>query len=110
MGIVAILVVSESEIATIEPWFTAEWAKENPDKFNQMLHGLGFDINSEIEVQEGLTHRNRFNSVITCTRWVGNERIDKEWLKSGHASQAAKDKACGSRLLEDLYRKKGMFE
>lgn len=110
MGIAAIRIVSESEIATVKDGFTLEWATENPKEFNEMLYELGFDTNSSVELQEDLTHRNSFNAVITCARWVGAERIDARWLRSGYASQEAKDKATGSKMLEDLYRQKGMTE
>lgn len=110
MGIAAVRIISESEIATVMKDFNAQWAAENPIQFNKILKDLGFDTNFEIEVQEGLTHRNSFGAVITCTRWVGSERTDPEWLNSGHASQEAKDKANGSKLLEDLYRQRGMTE
>lgn len=110
MPIAAVRIVSESEIATVKDGFTLQWAIENPKEFNEMLYELGFDTNSMIELQEGLTHRNSFNAVITCARWVGSERVDALWVNSKYASQEAKDKATGSKLLEDLYRRRGMTE
>ena len=110
MPIAAVRIISESEIATVKDGFTLQWAIENPKEFNEMLYELGFDTNSMIELQEGLTHRNSFNAVITCARWVGSERTCPKWLRSGHASQEAKDKATGSKMLEDLYRRRGMTE
>lgn len=110
MGIAAIRIVSESEIATVKEGFNAQWALDNPKEFNNMLFDLGIDIKSAVEVQEGLTHRNGFGNIITCTRWVGSERVDLVWVRSGYASQEAKDKATGSRMLEDLYRQRGMTE
>lgn len=110
MGIAAIRIVSESEIATVKKDFNAQWALDNPTEFKDMLYQLGFDTEFDIEVQEGLTHRNAFGAINTCTRWVGSERTDVKWLISGYASQEAKDKAIGSKLLEDLYRRKGLTE
>ena len=110
MPIAAILVVSESEIATVMPEFNLQWSKDNPEKFKQMLYSLGFDVNSEIECDEGLTHRNRFGAIITCARWVANERTDSEWVQSRYCSQAAKDKSLNNSMLNDLYRQKGMVE
>ena len=110
MPIAAVRIISESEIATVKDGFTLQWAIENPKEFNEMLYELGFDTNSMIELQEGLTHRNSFNAVITCARWVGSERTCPKWLASGYASQEAKDKATGSKMLEDLYRRRGMTE
>jgi uncharacterized protein YllA (UPF0747 family) len=51
-----------------------------------------------------LQHRNRFNESVVCSRWVGNERLDTAWIKSGYASRSAIDKASGSRMTEDVYR------
>ncbi len=42
--------------------------------------------------------------------WFGSERLCEEWLNSGYASKEAKDKAKGSRLLDELYRSRGLTE
>ena len=65
----------------------------------QCKHCLG---NKPIEKQEGLTHRNRLNEVVTCSRWVANERTDSEWIKTGYASREAKNLSSGSKLVRDL--------
>ena len=45
-----------------------------------------------------------FNQIVVCSRWVGEERLDSAWIKSGYASRPAIDKASGSKLTEDIYR------
>lgn len=110
MKIAALCIVSVSEIAKVMPNITYDWIDNNPEKFQDMLYQIGMDISRSIEKQENITHRNRFDEVVTCDRYVGDERIDKEWTTSGYASQAAKDKATGSKLLLDLYRLRGAVE
>ena len=107
--IAAIVYISLSEIQTIAPWVDLEFIENNEEVFEQMLYDLGLDLNYPYETQD-VTHRNRFGSVITCPRYVGKERLDKEWLKSGYSSVEARDKALGSRILTDSYRLRGMTE
>lgn len=107
-SIVALCIVSESEIARVIPEYSYDMPNDNPVLFNLILFQLGIDTTKRIEIQTGLMHRNRLNEVVLCSRFVGEERQDVEWLNSGYASQHAKDKASGSRLLEDLYRAKNL--
>jgi hypothetical protein len=110
LKIAAVSYVSLSEIQTVAPWVTDEFVEENPDVIKKMLFDLGMDVyNYPHEVQE-VTHRNRFNNIITCKRFVGNERIDKEWIDSGHCSVEARDKSLDNKILTDLYRSKGLVE
>ena len=109
MEIAALIIVSLSELQTIDKKYTEEWANENQEELEVILKGLGMNTNQSYEKQE-CTRRNRFGNVITCSRWVGNELITKEWVQSGNASQEAKDKACGSKLLLDLYRLRGAVQ
>lgn len=99
---VAVVVVSASEIQKVVPDFNDSYESRYPEDFRKMLWNLGCDINKPIEKQEGLTHRNRLNEVVTCTRWIANERVDQEWVKSGHASREAKNESSGSKLVRDL--------
>ncbi len=109
MQIVALVYVSLSELQTIDKKYTDEYFENYPNELEKVLHGLGMDTKNNIEVQE-LTHRNRFNNIVTCKRWVGNELTTKEWINSGHASQAAIDKSKNSKMLTDLYRLRGAVE
>lgn len=109
LQIAAISYISLSEIQTVMPWVNEEFIESHKEEFNQMLYDLGMDIRYPYETQD-CTHRNRFNNVITCQRFVGNERTDKEWLDSGYASVEAKDKALDNRILTDAYRLRGLVE
>jgi len=108
-GIVALEIVSESEIALAYPDYDCSWEEEAPDKFKDILWSFGIDLSKSVERQDGLFHRNRLNQVVFCSRWVGESRQDKEWLESGFASKEAIDKSSGSKLLADLYKQKGYF-
>lgn len=103
-NISAFIIISESEIAQVVPNYTHDWPVNNPDLFFSLLWEAGVDTRYEIEVQDGLTHRNRMNQIVKCRRWACYERIDSEWINSGNASREAKHKASGNRLLRDLNR------
>lgn len=108
-AIVALCIISESEIVKVLPNYSSDF--ENDDlKFKSFLFSLGMDINKPYKRQDGLQHRNRFNEVVVCSRWVGEERIDPWWINSGYASKEAIDKASGSKILEDIYRSKQLTE
>lgn len=110
MQIVALCYVSMSELAAVLPSITYDWIEQNTDQFNKVLYDLGMNVDQLVDIQEDIMHRNRFDKVVQCTRWVGNERTDPEWIASGYASQAAIDKSKNSRMLIDLYRLRGMVE
>ena len=109
-SILALCIVSESELAAYIKDYDCSIETNNPEVFREILQGMGIDTTRQVERQDGLQHRNRLNQVVICSRWVGYERTDAEWITSGYASQTAKDKASGSRLLEDLYRARGLTE
>ena len=110
LKIAAISYVSLSEIQTVANWVTEEFIEENPDIFKKMLFDLGMDVyNYPWEVQN-VTHRNRFGNIITCPRYVGNERVDSEWVNSPYSSIEARDKSLNNKILNDLYRFKGLVE
>lgn len=110
MNIAALCIVSVSELAKVKPEITYDWIEDNRDEFLDILYSIGMNTKQPVERQENLHHRNRFNELVVCDRYVGNERTDPEWIKSGYASQEAKDKATGSKLLADLYRLRGAVE
>ena len=107
--IIALVYISLSELQTINPSITEEWASANPLELEKALYGVGLNTELPYEVQM-LTHRNRFGSVITCSRYVGNERLDDEWLKSGYASEEAIARKLDNKLLNDIFRMKGLTE
>jgi hypothetical protein len=108
-AIVALCIISESEIVKILPNYSCIY-EDDEERFKSFLFSIGMDVNKPYQRQDGLQHRNRFNEVVVCSRWVGEERIDSDWLKSGYASKEAIDKASGSKILEDLYRSKYLTE
>lgn len=108
--IIALCIISASELAKVIPDFSYSKSEENPQWFLDLLYGLGMDTTAPIERQETIQHKNRCNEIVVCDRWVGYERTDSEWIVSGYASQEAKDKAMNNRLIEDLYRRKGLAE
>jgi hypothetical protein len=107
-SIVALCYISAMDLFEVMPSFSYKWAEDNPVLFNELLEQFGGDTTSFIEVQKDVIHRCRTGRLVTCDRYVLNERIDDEWVNSGYASREAKDKANGSRLLNDLYRMKGL--
>ncbi len=110
MSIIALCIVSASEIAVVKPDFTYQWADENKKEFDEMLYQLGMDMTQPIERQMDIQHKNRLGKVVICDRYVGYERTDSQWINSGYASVEAKDKASGNKLLEDIYKMRGMTE
>lgn len=108
--IAALSIVSESEIAKVHPNYEASWEQDKPTYFERILQEFGLDTSMHYERQDGLQHRNMFNEVVTCSRWVGQARQDREWLVSGLASKESLDKARNSSLLDDLYRARMLTE
>lgn len=107
-SIVALCIISESEIAKVIPDYS--FHMETEESFKELLHSLGMDIQKPYSRQDALQHRNRLNEIVICSRWVGEERTDEDWVNSGYASREAIDKASGSKILESLYREKGLTE
>lgn len=108
--IVALVVVSESEIVKVFPDYEATWEMSTPYKFKEILYSFGLDVSLPYRRQDGLLHRNRLNEVTLCSRWVGESRLDPEWINSGYASKEAIDKFKNSRMLDDIYRMRGETE
>lgn len=100
--------VSESEVVALYPSYCAEW--DGLQILKDALWELGLDTNQSFELQSATQHRNRMNQIVTCARWLGKERSDDEWLKSGFASKAAIDKSKNCRMLDELYRQRGLTE
>lgn len=103
--IAAFIHVSESEVAMLYDDYSCEWEQE---KLNRALWDLGLDTNFNFELQKVSQHRNRLNKVVTCARWYGVEREDTEWISCKWASQTVKDKLKNSKMLDDVYRSKGL--
>lgn len=110
MQITALCYVSMSELGRVIDNFSYDWIDENRNEFLDMLFSVGMNVKEPIDEQVNINHRNRFDEVVVCTRWVGNERTDRDWVNSGHASQSAIDKSKNNKLIIDLYRQKDQVE
>lgn len=55
---------------------------------NKLLYKLGVDTSLPVEVIE-CQHRNLQNKVVDGKLFMCFERLDREWVKSGHASLEA---------------------
>lgn len=55
---------------------------------NKLLYKLGVDTSMSVEVVE-CQHRNLQNKVVDGKLFMCFERLDREWVKSGHASTEA---------------------
>jgi hypothetical protein len=100
--------ISETEIAKVVPDYHYSWLEEDTEKLKGILYDLGMDTGKPFELQPPVQHRNRLGEVVTSARYYGTERSDPEYLRSGFASQAALDKAKNCRLLDDLYKERGL--
>jgi hypothetical protein len=107
-NIIALSIVSSYDIAKVKKDFTYQFVQDNPENFKDILYRFGMNVNTGFETQENVLHRTLAGDVVQGDRYVGSERIDLEWLASGYASREAKDRASGSKLLDDLYRQKGL--
>lgn len=98
------LEISLSEINKVLPDLSIKQCCDESykDDLDTLLYNLGMDTNQPVD-KEVLLHRNRFNETVNTLRFAGYERVDKEWLESGYASQVTKDKAKDSKMLTDLY-------
>ena len=110
LNIIAVTYISLSEIQTVKPWVDEKFVEDYPDEFREMLYELGADVFNYPTERQDTTHKNRFNNVVTCARWVCNERLDAKWIKSGHASIEARDKSLNNKLLIESYKSRGLVE
>jgi hypothetical protein len=110
--IAAVSYISISEIQKVRPEITWEYVNASTSHkkaLEQILFDLGMNIKDYPYEVQNVQHRNKFNEIVTCERFVGLERLDKEWLSSGYASEEAKDKSKSNKLLTDLYVQRGVF-
>ena len=74
--------ISESDLATFKEYDGSVAIR------NQLLYKLGVDISMSVEVIE-CQHRNLQGKVVEGKLFMAFERLDSEWVKSGHASLEA---------------------
>ena len=74
--------ISESDLATFKEYDGSVAIR------NQLLYKLGVDVSMSVEVIE-CQHRNLQGKVVEGKLFMAFERLDSEWVKSGHASLEA---------------------
>jgi len=75
MQITALTTISVSELAKVIPEILYKWIEDNRKEFEKILWDLGMNVNQPIEYQQDVQHRNRFDEIVTCDRYVGNSRL-----------------------------------
>lgn len=88
--------------------FAEAYGSEDKDKIEEFLWTHGMDINEDYE-EESVYHRplsSKSNEPVFGVRFIGTERTDKEWIKSGCATLEACIRSSGDlTMINDL---KGM--
>ena len=74
--------ISESDLATFKEYDGSIAVR------NQLLYTLGVDTLMTVEVIE-CQHRNLQGKVVDGKLFMAFERLDRDWVKSGHASTEA---------------------
>ena len=74
--------ISESDLATFKEYDGSVAVR------NQLLYKLGVDTSLLIEVIE-CQHRNLQGKVVEGKLFMAFERLDRDWVKSGHSSTEA---------------------
>lgn len=84
--------LSISDLLLIKEFQTA-FGNDDKQAIEKILFENGMDIEEPYTV-EFSQHRNLRGQVVSCDRYVGEERQDKNWLKGGAASWEAQVEAC----------------
>src|ERR1043165_53667 len=73
--------------------FQEAFGNDDKQAIEKILFENGMDIEEPYTV-EFSQHRNLRGQIVSCDRYVGEERMDKYWLKSGTASWEIQVEAC----------------
>lgn len=73
--------------------FQEAFGNDDKQAIEKILFENGMDIEEPYTV-EFSQHRNLRGQIVSCDRYVGEERQDKNWLKGGAASWEAQVEAC----------------
>ena len=84
--------LSISDLLLIKDFQTA-FGNDDKQAIEKILFENGMDIEEPYTV-EFSQHRNLRGQIVSCDRYVGEERQDKCWLKSGAASWESQVEAC----------------
>lgn len=80
-------VLSLSDLVLVDGFKTA-FDLEDKEAIEAILHQNGMDVSAGYRTEVKL-HRNLQNKVVKCGMYIGFERLDDEWIKSGAASMEA---------------------
>ena len=106
--------VSLSDLLLVKPLMESqglEWCLKEVFGFdNTRVLEDDYDSDGELTAKGGLfyhsqlcQHRNRQGDIVTCSRYSGYERVDREWLKTRYASEDVKLYAKGDvSLIEEM--------
>ena len=92
--------LSFSDLMLVTGWAKA-YGEDNKQEIERILFENGLDTAEPYSV-EFSQHRNLRGQIISCDRYVGEERQDKCWLKSGAASWEVQVEACPLHLRIEL--------
>lgn len=79
--------ISLSDLILIED-FSKAYGYNDTETMNKILYLNGMEVSQGYSI-ESKQHRNLQGKVVTCPRFEGVERIDREWIQSGAASMEA---------------------
>jgi hypothetical protein len=92
--------LSVSDLLMIED-FQIAFGTDDKQAIENILFENGMDVEEPYTV-EFSQHRNLRGQIVSCDRYVGEERQDKCWLKSGAASWESQVEACDLDLRVQL--------
>src|SRR5690554_2607110 len=96
--------VSLSDLITTKEWLQAEENNDQEAK-DKILWMCDIDVHHEDGVEEELVeHRNWQKQVVKCIRYVGVERKDKEYLRSGLATMEGHMAAASADVRMDMIK------
>jgi hypothetical protein len=84
--------LSVSDLLMIKD-FQVAFGNDDKQAIEKILFENGMDIEEPYAI-EFSQHRNLRGQIVSCDRYVGEERQDKCWLKSGAASWESQVEAC----------------
>lgn len=84
--------LSVSDLLLIKD-FQVAFGNDDKQAIEKILFENGMDVTEPYTV-EFSQHRNLRGQIVSCDRYVGEERQDKNWLKSGAASWEAQVESC----------------
>lgn len=88
--------LSISDLLLIDS-FKKAFGEEDKQTIEKILYENGMDV-TEPYTLEFSKHRNLRGNIVSCERYVGEERRDKNWLNSGAASWESVVESCDLEL------------